>query len=55
MTSWHEEAQSPGAMGEVARLCFGGQNQVLVLVVGREAGLRASVEAVRQSLAARDV
>jgi hypothetical protein len=47
MTSWHEEAESLGEMAEVARLCFGGQDQVLVLVVGRDADLSASVEALQ--------
>ncbi len=48
MTSWHEEAQNPDAMAEVARLCFGGQDRVVVLVVGRPADLWASIEAVQQ-------
>lgn len=34
MTSWHDDATTPDEMAEVARLCFGGHDQVLVLVVG---------------------
>jgi hypothetical protein len=48
MTSWHEEAESLAAMAEVARLCLGGQDSVLVLVVGREADLAAAVEAMQK-------
>ncbi len=48
MTSWHEEAQSAEDMAEVAALCFGGQNHVLVLVVGEERDLSDSVAAVKR-------
>ena len=49
MTSWHEEAESVGAMAEVSCLGFGFQDHVLVLVVGQDADLQASVEAVRRA------
>jgi hypothetical protein len=51
MTSWHEEALTPEDMAEVAALCFGGEEQVLVLVVGRESDLAASAAAVKDRLA----
>jgi hypothetical protein len=49
MTSWHDEARSPEEMAEVTSLCFGGQDRVLVLVVGQDAELRTSIKAVQQA------
>jgi hypothetical protein len=48
MTSWHEEAESLGAMTEIAWVCFGDQDWVLVLVVGQDTDFSASVEAMQR-------
>jgi len=53
MTSWHEEMVDPEQMAEVAALCFGGREHVLVLVVGRESDLVRSLEAVTNCLSRR--
>jgi len=50
MTSWHEEEQSAEEMAEVAALCFGGHERVLVLVVGDERDLLTSGAAVKYCL-----
>lgn len=50
MTSWHEEAVTMEQMADVAALCFGGHDRVLVLVVGRKKHLLASVAALRKRL-----
>ncbi len=50
MTSWHNEARSVEEMAEVASLCFGGRERVLVLVVGQAREFRASVKALNLSL-----
>ncbi len=50
MTSWHEDARAVDEMADVAALCFGVHERVLVLVVGQEKDLLASVSAVRSRL-----
>jgi len=51
MTSWHDEASSIEQMAKVAASCFGGEDRVLVLVVGREQDLAASAAAVKDCIA----
>jgi hypothetical protein len=53
MTSWHDDARTPDQMAEVAELCFGAHERVLVLVVGREHDLAVSVAALQQRLPRR--
>jgi hypothetical protein len=53
MTSWHEEALAVEEMADVASLCFGGHERVLVLVVGSATDLRESVAAVKYRLTSR--
>jgi hypothetical protein len=53
MTSWHEEALAVEEMADVASLCFGGHERVLVLVVGGAADLGTSVAAVKDCLTQR--
>jgi hypothetical protein len=53
MTSWHEDARAVDEMADVAALCFGGHERVLVLVVGQEKDLQASVSAVKSRLTSR--
>lgn len=53
MTSWHEEAQAAEEMAEVAALCFGSQDRVLILVLGQEQDLQTSVVAMKNRRARR--
>ena len=51
MTSWHEDARTLDAMGEVAALCLGGHDWVLCAFVGRDVDRRTFVEGLRRRLA----
>ena len=53
MTTWHEDALSLDEMCEVARLCFGGADQVLCVVVGTEHDQQAFANRLRDRLAER--
>jgi len=53
MTTWHDNARTVSEMTEVACHCFGGNDHVLVLVVGDEADLNEVVKRVRHRLADR--
>jgi hypothetical protein len=47
MTSWHDDAVSFDEMADIAALCFGAHERVLILVVGQEQDLDEAHRAVR--------
>jgi hypothetical protein len=50
MTSWHTDERSVEAMAELACSCFGGEDQVLIVVIGPEADFQAAVQALQKRL-----